>query len=107
MRRSIRTVDTPARIGGDEFCVLPPTRTPRRRVLAERLAAAVEAGGDARTTPPVGVSIGVVACPEHGTDAETLLELADRAMYRAKAAARRGGGRAREPEADARRSAEE
>ena len=33
----------------------------------------------------VGVSIGVVACPEHGDDAEALLESADQAMYRAKA----------------------
>jgi GGDEF domain-containing protein len=31
------------------------------------------------------VSIGVVSCPEHGTDAETLLAVADQAMYRAKA----------------------
>jgi diguanylate cyclase (GGDEF)-like protein len=32
----------------------------------------------------VGVSIGVVVCPEHGSEAESLLDLADRAMYRAK-----------------------
>ena len=36
--------------------------------------------------PTVGVSIGVVACPEHGSEAEPLMELADQAMYRAKAA---------------------
>ena len=36
--------------------------------------------------PPVGLSIGVVSCPEHGEDAEALIDAADRAMYRAKAA---------------------
>jgi GGDEF domain-containing protein len=29
--------------------------------------------------------VGVVACPEHGTDAEELLRKADEAMWRARA----------------------
>ena len=97
MRRTIRAVDTPARIGGDEFCVLAPSQTAEAaRPLAERLAAAVAgetAGDDA--DPGVGASIGVVSCPEHGDDAEALLDAADQAMYRAKAIGRAGGaGRA-------------
>jgi GGDEF domain-containing protein len=32
------------------------------------------------------MSIGVVSCPAHGTEAEALIDAADRAMYRAKAA---------------------
>jgi GGDEF domain-containing protein len=36
--------------------------------------------------PPVSLSIGVVSCPEHGSEAEVLIDGADRAMYRAKAA---------------------
>jgi GGDEF domain-containing protein len=32
------------------------------------------------------VAIGVVSCPQHGTDPATLLEAADQAMYQAKAA---------------------
>jgi GGDEF domain-containing protein len=36
--------------------------------------------------PPVSLSIGVVSCPRHGGDAEALIDAADRAMYRAKAA---------------------
>ena len=32
------------------------------------------------------MSIGVAASPEHGDDAEALIDTADRAMYRAKAA---------------------
>jgi GGDEF domain-containing protein len=33
----------------------------------------------------VGASVGVVSCPEHGDDAEALLDAAEEAMYRAKA----------------------
>jgi diguanylate cyclase (GGDEF)-like protein len=83
---SIRGVDTPIRMGGDEFCVLLPQQTASRaRVLADRLVAAIE-----RVESPVQqqlrVSIGVVSCPQHATAAEDLLALADGAMYRAKAA---------------------
>jgi diguanylate cyclase (GGDEF)-like protein len=83
---AIRTVDTPVRLKDDEFCVLLPNQTATRaRALAERLAEAVEAvegpGGQS-----LGVAVGVVSCPQHSTDPEELLALADSAMYRAKAA---------------------
>jgi diguanylate cyclase (GGDEF)-like protein len=84
MRRTLRTTDTAARIGGDEFCVLATNQTAEAaEPLAERIADAVdtETGADS----PVGVSIGVVSCPEHGDDIDALLEMADQAMYRAKA----------------------
>jgi diguanylate cyclase (GGDEF)-like protein len=87
LRRSIRSVDTPARLGGDEFCVLAPQQDLKgATILAERLAAAVREEVVTPDEPPMGISIGVVACPDHGDDAETLIDLADRAMYRAKAA---------------------
>jgi diguanylate cyclase (GGDEF)-like protein len=87
VRRTIRTVDTPARIGGDEFCVLAPNQTAETAsALAERLVEAVAA----ETTPAgdetaVGMSVGVVSCPKHGNEADALLESADQAMYKAKA----------------------
>ena len=37
----------------------------------------------------LAVAVGVVSCPQHGADVEKLLELADTAMYRAKAAGER------------------
>lgn len=37
----------------------------------------------------MGVSVGVVSCPRHAVEGERLLQLADEAMYRAKAS----GGR--------------
>ncbi|WDT94036.1 GGDEF domain-containing protein [Thermoleophilum album] len=87
LRRSVRVVDTAARIGGDEFCVLAPNQVSSAgAVLAERLTAAI-----ARevTDPEPGLlsaSIGVASCPEHGTQADALLAAADQAMYEAKAA---------------------
>lgn len=101
VRRSIRSVDTPARIGGDEFCVLAPDQTAASAAgLAERLAAAVAAEtAGAAGEEGVAVSIGVVACPEHGEDADSLLESADHAMYRAKASGERVAlGDPKEPE---------
>jgi diguanylate cyclase (GGDEF)-like protein len=87
LRRSIRSVDTAARIGGDEFCVLLPQQDLKNAAkLAARLATAVEEEVASPGDPPVTMSIGVAASPEHGDDADALLDTADRAMYRAKAA---------------------
>jgi diguanylate cyclase (GGDEF)-like protein len=87
LRRSIRSVDVAARLGGDEFCVLAPEQEPEATAtLAARLAAAVREEVASPGEPPVTLSIGVVSCPSHGRDAETLIDTADRAMYRAKAA---------------------
>jgi diguanylate cyclase (GGDEF)-like protein len=85
LSETTRSVDTPIRMGGDEFCVLLPHQTASRaRVMADRLAAEIERV-ESPTPQPLRVSIGVVSCPQHATDAEDLLALADGAMYRAKA----------------------
>jgi diguanylate cyclase (GGDEF)-like protein len=87
LRRSIRSVDVAARLGGDEFCVLAPEQESEAAItLAERLATAVEEEVASPGDKPVGISIGVVSCPRHGSEAEALIDTADRAMYRAKAA---------------------
>jgi diguanylate cyclase (GGDEF)-like protein len=87
LRRSIRSVDTAARIGGDEFCVLLPQQDLKSAAkLAARLATAIEEEVASPGDPNISVSIGVAASPEHGDDADALLDTADRAMYRAKAA---------------------
>ncbi|HEX2140799.1 MAG TPA: GGDEF domain-containing protein, partial [Candidatus Limnocylindria bacterium] len=87
IRRSIRSVDTAYRYGGDEFLVLlPETDFAGAFVVAEKIRAGAEAvglaagGGDLLTS----VSIGLVSCPEDGTSAEELMIAADRAMYQAK-----------------------
>jgi diguanylate cyclase (GGDEF)-like protein len=87
--RSVRSADTAVRMAEDEFCVLLPNQTAgRARAVAERLAESVEQVRD----PGGGglqIAIGVVACPQHATTADELLELADSALYRAKAAGQR------------------
>jgi diguanylate cyclase (GGDEF)-like protein len=87
----IRTVDTPVRMSDDEFCILLPNQTAvRARALGERIATSIEGvqgpGGQA-----LAVTVGVVSCPQHSTDPENLLALADAAMFRAKAAGERVG----------------
>jgi GGDEF domain-containing protein len=69
--------------------VLAPQQTASgAKILAYRVAAAVEQI-ETPDKSPVGVAIGVVACPQHGVDPDRLLELADAAMYRAKASGER------------------
>jgi diguanylate cyclase (GGDEF)-like protein len=95
---AIRAVDTPIRMTDDEFCVLLPQQTATRaRALAERVADAVEAvQGPAAQT--LGVAVGVVSCPQHATEVDQLLEMADSAIYRAKAAGERVAVGEAEPE---------
>lgn len=86
MGEAIRTVDTPVRMSEDEFCLLLPNQTATRaKTLAERLATSIEAiegpGGQS-----LAVAVGVVSCPQHSTDPDELMALADTAMYRARAA---------------------
>lgn len=88
LRESLRTDDVAVRLGGDEFCVLTPSQTILAlRVLSQRIGAAVRRvrGPDGA---PTCVSIGIVACPRHGEEPDRLLDLADRAMYVAKASSR-------------------
>lgn len=86
--RSVRKTDTVARIGGDEFIVLmPDLHEPEE---ASMIAAKIVATGSApfqlgAAEVRVSVSVGVCTFPEGGTDAKTLLQSVDTAMYRAKA----------------------
>lgn len=85
LRESIRLVDETFRLEEDALCVLAPNLTTFEGVqMAERLLALLEeleAAGGLR----IAISAGVVACPDHGADAEALLKKADEAMWRARA----------------------
>jgi diguanylate cyclase (GGDEF)-like protein len=85
LRESVRIVDETFRLEEDALCVLAPNLTTVDGVqMAERLLRLLdelEAAGGLRIT----ISAGVVACPEHGSDAESLLQKADEAMWRARA----------------------
>ena len=84
----VRTVDTVARYGGDEFTIiLVDTEEDVACQIAERIRQTVEAtsfeaaeGVNLRLT----CSLGISAYPAHGTSPEGLLDAADKAMYRAK-----------------------
>jgi diguanylate cyclase (GGDEF)-like protein len=88
----IRQVDTLARYGGDEFTILlVDTGLEPGLAIAERIRAAVaENRFETRGKEPLSitVSIGVAAFPTHGTTSEALLDVADKAMYRAKSLGR-------------------
>ncbi|MGH7337809.1 MAG: GGDEF domain-containing protein, partial [Myxococcota bacterium] len=88
----VRQVDTLARYGGDEFTILL-VDTPLRGAVqvAERIRRTVgetlfegTGGAPIRLT----ISIGVATFPDHSRDREGLLDVADKAMYRAKSKGR-------------------
>ncbi|GAA4012961.1 bifunctional diguanylate cyclase/phosphodiesterase [Actimicrobium antarcticum] len=92
----LRTEDTVARIGGDEFVVLLPrlaadmlTGTRQSMAVAEKIREALSRpfliDGQSYLS---GGSIGVTLLPKPGQTTEDLLREADTAMYRAKSAGR-------------------
>jgi len=90
IRSRCRTVDHPARYGGEELAVaLPRTDAAGALRMAEDLRRAVEdlriemAGGEQLR---ITVSAGVATAPESGTTPSELVAAADRALYAAKAA---------------------
>lgn len=85
LRDSIRIVDEAFRLEEQALCVLAPNiGTVEGVQMCERLLGQLdelERAGGLR----ISISAGVVACPDHGADAEELLHKADAAMWRAKA----------------------
>lgn len=93
LRACVREADQAARLDGDGFVVLVENLASASdaELVAQKIVRAIEPpiAGDAELLR-VSASIGIACHPEHGEDAETLLRLADAAMFRAK---RRGPGR--------------
>jgi diguanylate cyclase (GGDEF)-like protein len=86
---TVRAVDTPIRLRDDEFCVLLPNQTATRAcVVAERISTRIDEI-EGPGSQSLAVAIGVVSCPQHSTAGDELLELAEGAMFRAKAAGQR------------------
>lgn len=76
-----------ARQGGDEFAILAPAGSPLlKTALADHILSALAAPYRINGRPiSVGASIGTAAWPDHGTTARQLFEVADSALYAAKA----------------------
>ena len=85
--KTVRTEDTAARVGGDEFIAI-------LGALADGQAAALTAGRAIRAISApidypgnpisVGASIGIAIFPDHADDAQMLRRMADAAMYSVK-----------------------
>ena len=89
----IRPNDTIARLGGDEFAVImgAPANRDDALVLARRLIDVArppfvlkkeDEGPSVEVT--IGLSVGIALCPTHAQDLDSLVRIADGAMYQAK-----------------------
>ena len=95
---ALREVDTFARYGGEEFvCLLSETDMQGAVTAAEKILDAIRSepfGGPGETPVRLTVSVGIASFPGHGETFTTLIDAADRGLYRAKA---EGRDRARTP----------
>lgn len=93
LRETVRSEDVVARLGGDEFVValFDISKREHAGIVAQKILAAFEAPfvvGEYELM--VGAAIGISLFPRDGNDTETLIRLADIAMYRAKSGGREG-----------------
>ena len=94
LKSLLRETDVLARLGGDEFAIIQagePNQRQAASALADRIIEILRkpfhiGGGDIN----IGTSIGVALAPEHDSGSDSLLKMADLALYRAKSAGRNG-----------------
>ena len=89
----VRESDTVARVGGDEFLIIAGElhASGNAALIAEKIIETVT--GPIRIDvreATVSASIGIALFPDHGSDPEQLIKLADGAMYKVKSAGRNG-----------------
>ena len=88
LRIHCRSIDIPARYGGDEFVlILPETESAAAAQVAQRVSEQVNSDGD---EPSISVSIGIAVYPQDGKTIDELFVAADRALYRDKDSSKRG-----------------
>jgi diguanylate cyclase (GGDEF)-like protein len=92
LRAHVRGEDIACRYGGEEIAlILPDSNLESTLARAEELRlgiASLRVENRRQPLGPVTVSMGVAAFPEHGTNRDSLLRAADRALYEAKAEGR-------------------
>lgn len=84
LKQNARSVDIPARFGGEEFAViLPGIDIEGGKIAAERLRSAI-ASNPVEGVGTITASIGVATFLRHADSISELLEFVDQALYRAK-----------------------
>ena len=91
IRENLREIDFLARFGGEEFSViLPETDKASAIMAAERISAKVfrESIRVFDETLSVNISVGVATFPQNALHPDVLVEVADKALYKAKLSGR-------------------
>lgn len=85
-RQVLRDEDTVYRYGGDEFAMILPETTKEGAIeVAGRLRETfARSCGGRESRIKLSLSIGIASHPEDGNDEKTLINMADRRMYRSK-----------------------
>ncbi len=94
LKASLRETDVLARLGGDEFAIVQDGDNNQRQAasaLAERITEVISRpfyidGNEVN----IATSIGIALAPEHAANSDSLMKMADLALYRAKSAGRNG-----------------
>jgi diguanylate cyclase (GGDEF)-like protein/PAS domain S-box-containing protein len=94
LKELLRETDVLARLGGDEFAVIQSGESNQREsagALADRIIEIIAKPFDIDgNNVNIGTSIGIALAPEHGTNPDSLLKMADMALYGAKSGGRNG-----------------
>jgi diguanylate cyclase (GGDEF)-like protein len=85
LRDGVRRDDIVGKYGGDEFLlILPRTRPSEGVILCDRVRRRIEERLRGRGGEMISCSFGVAGFPGDGCDFESLIQAADRALFRAK-----------------------
>ena len=85
----LRASDFAGRYGGEEFLILlPDTDSEGALEAAEKMRAAIQTIDVPQVDRPITASLGVASYPTDALEADTLVRMADRALYSAKGAGR-------------------
>jgi diguanylate cyclase (GGDEF)-like protein/PAS domain S-box-containing protein len=94
LKASLRETDVLARLGGDEFAIVQDRENDQHGdagALASRIIEIISQPFNIEGNEVnIAASVGIALAPEHATNSESLMKMADLALYRAKSAGRNG-----------------